>query len=188
MQNISKRLYKISTGWVSLTTLVIFLIFMAAVLPRQAAKAERTSGGMGSPDTTFFYSVKDLYHMAEKYGEAGRKAYIQARFSFDLLFPLVYTAFLCTSISWTARRAFPLQSKWQLANLAPVFGMTFDFLENITASLVMARYPNMTPVVDWLAPIFSITKWIFVYGSFVILLASISSAVYRRISTKNSNH
>ena len=107
--------------------------------------------------------------MAESYGNAGRKAYIRARFSFDLIFPLLYTAFLVTSISWTFGKAFKQQSRWQLANLAPVLGMVFDFLENVSTSLVMARYPTQAPITAWLAPIFTFIKWVFVGGSFVLL-------------------
>jgi hypothetical protein len=33
----------------------------------------------------------------------------------------------------------------------------------------MARFPDRTPVVDTLAPLFTFVKWIFVGGSFVVL-------------------
>jgi hypothetical protein len=178
MEKISKWLHKISTGWVTVAAVIIFFIFMATVLPQQAAKAEETSGGAESPDTSFFYSVDGLYKMAADYGEEGRKAYIRARFSFDVVFPLVYTAFLGTSISWVTQRGFPQHSRWQLANLAPILGMVFDFLENFSTSLVMARYPAQTPVVDWLAPVFTLVKWVFVNGSFLLLLIGILIAAW----------
>lgn len=184
MKKLSKWLHTISTGWVTFTILVIFFVFMATVLPKQAAKAEETSRGADSPDTSFYYSAGDLYKMAEDYGVEGRKAYIQARFSFDIIFPLVYSAFLGTSISWVTQRGFPKHSRWQLANLAPVFGMGFDFLENLSTSLVMARYPAPTLVASWLAPIFTLVKWVFVYGSFVLLLIGILAAVWGWVKGK----
>lgn len=177
MKKISQLLHAISTEWVTLLALVIFLIFIATILPRQALKVEETSGGAESPDTSFFYSTDDLYKMADTYGEAGRMAYIRTRFSFDTIFPLVYTAFLCTSISWITQRAFPHHSRWQYTNLVPILGMGFDFLENISTSLVMARFPAKTPVVDWLAPVLSLVKWIFVNGSFILLFISILIAL-----------
>ncbi|NIV29382.1 MAG: hypothetical protein GWN58_07700, partial [Anaerolineae bacterium] len=99
-QRISDWLRRASTGWVALSALLIFLLFSALVLPQQATKAEEETGSSDSPDTSFFYSPSDLYRMAESYGEQGRQAYIRARFTFDLVWPLVYTFFLTTSIGW----------------------------------------------------------------------------------------
>lgn len=184
MTKISEWLHRISTGWATLLCLVIFLLFTALVLPGQSTLAEETSGGAGSPDTNFFYTTADLYRMAESYGEAGRAAYIRARFTFDLIFPLVYTAFLATAISGLFRRGFPAGSRWQLVNLAPILGAIFDFLENISAALVMGRYPALTPVVDALAPLFSIIKWIFVIGSFALLVIGLAAFVVKRIKKR----
>ena len=186
MTKISEWLHRISTGRATLICLVIFLLFTALVLPGQSALAEETSGGTGSPDTSFFYTTADLYRMAESYGETGRAAYIYARFTFDLIFPLVYTAFLATAISWLFRRGFPAGSRWQLANLAPIFGAIFDYLENISAALVMGRYPALTPMVDALAPLFSVIKWIFVIGSFALLVIGLAFVTQQWI--KKSHH
>ena len=42
------------------------------------------------------YSTSDLYEMAQSYGADGRGLYVKARFTFDLVWPLVYTLFLVT--------------------------------------------------------------------------------------------
>ena len=116
--------------------------------------------------------------MAEAYGEQGRSAYILARFTFDVIWPIVYTLFLATSISWLFVRGFPQESRWRLANLAPVLGMFFDYLENLSTSWVMFSYPLTSPVVAWLAPFFTATKWIFVNGSFVLLIIGLIAALW----------
>ena len=167
---VSGWLHKISNGWVALAGMVVFLLFTALVLPAQTAREDTEIGEVGSPDLSFIYSAADLYAMAEGYGEAGRSEYVRVRFTFDLVWPLVYTFFLVTSISWVYARAFRTQSKWQLANLAPVLGMLFDYLENIATSLVMWRYPIQTPVVDWLAGVLTGLKWILISVSFILLL------------------
>lgn len=127
------------------------------------------------------YSAKELYQMAEAYGAEGRSAYIRARFTFDLVWPLVYTAFLVTAISWVFGKTFRSDSRWQLANLLPLLGALFDYLENVSTSLVMGRYPDQTAVVAALAPIFTSLKWILLAGSFVLLLAGVVTAVWRRL-------
>ena len=124
--------------------------------------------------------------MASSYGEEGRAAYIQARFTFDLIWPLVYGLFLATGISWTFRKAFSEGSRWGLANIAPILGVLFDYLENLSTSLVIARYPDSTPVIDWLAPTFTMLKWLFVGGSFVLLIFGVLMAIFRRVSAKSS--
>jgi hypothetical protein len=141
----STILRRSATGWGTLLATIVFILFAALVLPRQAAEAETASSGTGSPDTSFWYTSTELYQMAEAYGSAGRQAYVKARWTFDLVWPLVYTAFLSLTISWVYRRAFAAESRWQLANLAPVTGMLLDYLENSATSLVMARYPALTP-------------------------------------------
>ena len=99
MTRTSDWLRRVSTGWVALAALLIFLLFTALVLPRQAAKSEHETGSAVSPDTSIFYSPAGLYQIAKSYGEEGRRAYIRARFTFDLVWPLVYTLFLIDFLS-----------------------------------------------------------------------------------------
>jgi hypothetical protein len=163
-----------------LAALVLFLLFSALVLPGQSAEAERISGEAGSPDTSLVYAPAHLYHMAESYGPEGRKVYLRARWTFDLVFPLVYTLFLVTAISWVFARVVQPASTWRLANLAPLLAMLLDFAENSATSLVIGRYPARTPVVDLLAPAFTFAKWIFVGGSFLLLVVGGVAAIWRR--------
>jgi hypothetical protein len=60
-----------------------------------------------------------------------------------------------------------------------VFGALFDYLENLSTSLVMVRYPSPTPIADWLAAVFTLVKWILVSGSFLLLFIGIAAAVWR---------
>ena len=178
-KQISDWLRRVSTGWVALAALLIFLLFSALVLPQQATKAEQETGSSDSPDMSFFYSPGDLYQIAESYGEQGRQAYVRARFTFDLVWPLVYTLFLATAIGWVFGKAFALDSRWQRANLVPLLGALFDYLENLSTSLVMLRYPDQTPVVDALAPVFTVLKWSFLGASFLLLFGGIMVAAWR---------
>jgi len=178
-KRISDWLRRVSTGWVALSALFIFLLFSALVLPQQATKAEQETGSSDSPDMSFFYSPGDLYQIAESYGEQGRQAYVRARFTFDLVWPLVYTLFLATAIGWVFGKAFALDSRWQRANLVPLLGALFDYLENLSTSLVMLRFPDQTAVVDTLAPVITALKWSFLGASFVLLFGGIMVAAWR---------
>lgn len=180
LNRISNFFYFVSTGWVTLIGLAVFVLFMIFVLPAQAQKAEEYSGGI-SPDTSYVYSANDLYQMAEQYGVEGRAAYIYARFTFDLVFPLAYLFFLATSTSWLLFRGLAEHSRWRLLNLFPLAGTVFDYLENVSTSLVLGRYPSPTPVVDVLAPVFTAIKWFFVNSSFVILIFGMLLVFWRRL-------
>ncbi len=172
LKRFSEWMHRVSVGWVALLALVVFIAFTTLVLPGQASNAAEANGGAGTPDLSFYYSPEDLNQMAEAYGERGRADYIRARFTFDLVWPLIYTAFLVTALSWLTLRAFSPDSRWQRANLAPVLGMLLDFLENISTSLVMLRYPDPAALAAWLAPLFTMLKWTTISVSFLLLLAA----------------
>jgi hypothetical protein len=181
LERISDELRRLTNGWVALGVVILFILFMALVLPGQAARSEAQTGGVGSPDTSFFYSAQDLYAFAEAYGEQGRQAYVRARWTFDLVFPLVYGFTLAITISWINRWAFPKDTGWQKANLLPLLGVVFDFLENASTSIVMLRYPARIDVVAWLAPVFTLLKWTFITGSFGVLLAGLGYKLAKRL-------
>lgn len=184
IHGLSDGLSRLGTGPVAIAGLVAFLLFGALVLPRQAAAAEQAAGGAGSPDTSVFYTSDRLIQLAEAYGPAGRTAYVQARWTFDLAFPLVYGSFLVTSISWLLQRVLAPVSPWHRLNLVPVAAVGFDFLENTATSLVMARYPAPTPLAAALAPWLTLLKWTFVFGSFgllvVVVLVAMAHGLRRR--------
>lgn len=172
MTKISSFFYRISTGWVSLVALIIFIVFTATVLPDQAEKAEQAAQGADTPDISLrYYSAQTLYTWAEAYGEDGRQEYVRARFTFDLAWPLVYTFFLVSATSWLYQRILPQGSPWRLVNLVPLAAMLLDLLENSATSLVIARYPAQTPLVDALAGVFTLLKWglVFLSGALVII-------------------
>lgn len=175
---VSDWLRRVASGWVALAATVIFVAFVALVLPRQAAASRASANGAEAPDTALVYAPADLYRAAELYGPAGRAAYVRARWTFDVIWPLVYGGFLAAALSWVFRLAVADGSRWRLANLAPLLGVAFDLLENSATSLVIGRYPRPTPVVDVLAPVFSATKWLLVYGSFALLLGGALAAAW----------
>ena len=169
MKKLSAFFYRISTGWVVLAGLVVFLVFSSLTLPVESKRMDAYSQGLGSPDTSLFYSGKLLYHMAEIYGEAGRDAFLKARWGFDLAFPLIYGFFLVTSISYLFKRYTMGNRKFYWLNLIPLLGLILDLAENTATSVVMANYPIENRWAELLAPVFTPIKWLFVSISMIIL-------------------
>jgi hypothetical protein len=166
-KQLSRWLNKVSTGRITLIALGVFVLFSILVLPGQSRGTDQE---VRSPDLSLYYSADELYEMAEMLGEQGRVDYIHARFTFDLIWPLIYTFFLATSISWIYQRIAPAESYWRLVNLLPLLGMVGDYLENIATSIVMWQYPVTTPILDWMAGIFTTLKWFLIGGSFASLV------------------
>jgi len=181
LKNCAAKLHQFSTGRVALLATVIFIAFTALVLPWQAAEAARTANGASAPDTSLWYTPSEIYAMAEAYGPEGRQAYLRARWTFDVIWPLVYTAFLVAASSWLTRRIFNRQDPLQMLNLLPVLAMGLDFLENTAASIVLARYPTPSPLVAQLAPVFTLLKWVFIGVSFVLLTGLMLALLWRRL-------
>lgn len=187
MKSISDWIYRKTTTWVALASIILFAAFTALVLPGWSATAASYSAGAGSPDTSLFYSSGDLYQMANAYEAEGRQAYIRARFTFDLAFPLVYGFFLAACASWLLDRSLPEGNLWRLLNLTPLAGVLFDFLENISAALVIGRYPSATPIFATLAPVFTLVKWLFVSGSFVLLIIGAGLTLLKKYRNRRMN-
>lgn len=182
LTKVSDWIKRKSTSLITLSSLILFLVFIIVVLPYQSELA-RAQSGETSPDMSFFLTLEELYDIAKSYGEDGRFAYVKARFTFDLIWPLVYTLFLASGISWLLSRLYSLGSKFHLVNLTPVIGMFLDYIENITASIVMLRYPEKTAIIDLALLIVTPLKWFFVGGSFIVIIIGLIKYLLNKLRT-----
>lgn len=165
---------------------LIFTGFIIFVLPAVSATTKENTGSSLSPDTSFFYSVETLYKIAEGYGEAGREYYINSRFTFDVVWPIVYGFFLVSALSLAFKK--PIASKsFYMFNLLPLFAIVFDFLENITLAYVMFIYP-LTSFVAYVAPYFTLMKWLLIYLAFGFLVIVVIVRIFQKIKRKLLGH
>ena len=178
MKRFSDRLYGLISKKVLITSVVIFVVFVAVANPLAAKYMDRLTGGAPSPDTSFFYNKQEILQMAEDYGQEGRDGYILMRFTFDLAFPLLYLFFLAAALT-KLLSYFPQHSRLRPLNLLPFLAAGFDLIENILAAIVMGRYPQQAAAAAQIAPYASAVKWLFVIASFA--LAAVL-AVYRLVS------
>jgi len=163
----------------------IFLLFMVFVLPRESEKAFLATGSSLSPDTMGWYDGDMLYQLAEDYGPEGRAYYIQARFTFDLIWPLVYLSFLLFTIGWSLR-PLSLPPRIKQLNLTPLYAFLFDLMENASVSIAMATHPTRTLFHD-IAPYFSLTKWVFVGLSFVFLFVALTLRIIHAVRQRRTH-
>jgi len=166
----NKRVFAVST--------LLFIITIVILPSLQDTMME--DGGSESPDLSLYYSTEDIYRMAENYGAEGRSDYIRMRFTFDLVFPLIYGGFLFSGIGWLFNPENQETGKWKI-NRLPLFGVLFDYLENIATSIVMWRYPERTPILDTAATVFTPIKWIIIGICFILILVGLSGLLIKRL-------
>ena len=157
---------------------LIFIITIAILPSMQENTIEEV--GSESPDLSLYYSTEDLYRMAESYGEEGRSNYIKTRFSFDLVFPLIYGVFLYSGIVWLYNNHSRDKQRISTIIKLPIIGVLFDYLENISTSIVMWRYPEKTTIVDTAATVFTPVKWITISICFILILVGLSRLLIKR--------
>ena len=186
ISRLSAWIVRISVGRTVIISLVILIVFTAIVLPWQSAKSETYAGEAGGIDTSFFYSPEKLYDTVEAYGEIGRQEYVKARWTFDLIWPLIYTFFLTTATVYVFRRCCGPESWTRWLNLVPVAGMAFDYLENLAVTFVMILFPKEFIWLGWVASAFTLVKWGLVIGSFIILVVGLVIWGSRSLKRKSS--
>lgn len=173
-----------SRKYVLLAVTVVFAFFIAIVLPDQSEKAAEYTPESGSFDTSYYYSPSVVYEKIELYGEEGRAAYIYNRWTFDLIFPLVYGLFIFSAISFSIARI-----KWRV--LAPrrwvylaFIAVMFDLLENSFVSLAMGGYPTEYNLLAYGASFSTLFKWFFVVtglvSAFIFLFFTLVSFLRER--------
>jgi hypothetical protein len=169
--------------WVVIISTIVFALFIAIVLPKVSAYTKVAVGGLGGPDTSFFYSGSELFDFAESYGQQGRRTYILLRWTFDLVWPLVYMTFL---LSLTVQLVKGLKFKWFYhLYLLPIIATAFDYLENILATLVMLLFPTRWLWLGTLTSIASTLKWGTLSLAFIIVAILILVRVLRLIIKNN---
>jgi len=186
MQNnnlLSNKIFKVLSIKVMIIAIVIFILFMIFVMPVASRYADTISGTATSPDTSIIYTADDIYEMADLYGQEGRDSYIFMRFTFDLVWPCVYLFFMA-AIMANLLKGYK-EGSWQRKLIwLPFLGVMFDFLENIFAVIVFARFPNKTPIIAELTPIWTLAKWTLLGASFLVIVVLIVWLFIRWIKSK----
>jgi hypothetical protein len=155
---------------------VIFILTIAALPSIQESSSEASR----SPDMSFFYTVEELYEIAESYGAEGRNNYIFMRFTFDLVFPLIYGGFLISSLGWLYYTDRLLNWRDRVV-LLPFGAVIFDYLENVSTSIVMWFYPARVDFFGFLATVFTPVKWGLLSLAFLVLIPGLAIRIYDKL-------
>jgi hypothetical protein len=147
---------------------LVFLGFVLWVLTA-AAQAGVEAGLTQSIDTSWGMSANRLLEIAEIYGPAGRQAYIVQRWTFDVIWPIVYGGFFMVSALYLGKKIRLNSLGKGLLWVIPL-GLCFDFLENSLVALGFSLYPTRFSVITELAVLMTPIKWVFVGSSMMLVL------------------
>ena len=122
--------------------------------------------------------------MAEAYGEEGRHQYIVTRFTLDLVWPLAYTFFMVSVITFCMRRVHGSDSRMVYLNLTAVAVLVFDFIENGIAAFVMSAYPDRFYGIAYVMATATTLKWTMMGVAGFAMLYGIIALPFTRIKRR----
>lgn len=157
--------------------LMAIIPFNALIFPLLMKQITAQSDSIGMLDVTLGYLPQSALQAVEAYGASGRTWYLITQWTADLLFPIAYTFLFSLILASLYHRAFSPDSAFQNLRWAPIGMMGFDYLENITISLLMLTYPNSPLALAVIASIASLLKWVLAATAGIALLAGLVTLI-----------
>lgn len=185
MSRLSKYIYERTNGTTAMIATGLFLVFTATVLPWISSLSYDLIGVSESIDTNVQFELNHIYSIIDQYGVEGRRIYIILRWTFDVIWPLVYTGFLVSVTAYLAKKK-GCRFKENILYVA-IIAMSFDFLENILATIVMMLYPIQVDVLVYLLMTASILKWTILMIAFVVPIILGLQIIYKRMIKHTTN-
>ncbi len=175
MSMLSDRLHAWAKGWVILLLVVLLAALATLTLPA----AKRASGGLAL-DSEFFYTPEEAFSTLSSYSEAGRAWIVTYYLTGDILTPILYALIFSLLVSWLLRRGFRSEAGVMRFNVIPVGAALFDVLENVCFVSLLTALPSQPRAVAWIAACCTMTKALFLYATFVLLLFALAKAALNR--------
>jgi hypothetical protein len=163
----------------------VFVFFLVVILPAVSFQANQM-GLTPSIDTNFSFNPNLIYNILDGYAESGRQFYLFQRWTFDFVWPMVYGFPIFFTLKlWLGHFKNPFI---QLFIFLPLIAMSFDYLENITFSIMILLYPTELIVLAYLGVGISLLKWLtlsialmsVIIVGFVVLIQTIIRIVKSR--------
>lgn len=133
--------------------ILLFLAFLGVnifVLGPIQEQLMALSGGVGVIDLLPWYSPDEAFQRLNVYGEEGRKLYLIAEWTGDLIYPLIYSLFFSGILYRLGG------GEWALLS---VYSATIDWLENAAITVMLLLFPTFYEGVAHIAGFLTVAKW-----------------------------
>jgi len=144
----------------------VFVFFMVVILPA-VSMATVEQGLTESIDTNFSFDPAAIYRIVEAYGPSGRAYYIWQRWTFDLIWPLVYGLPLFSTLNRFIPKLFRFRT---VIVFLPLFATILDYLENVTFTVLVSLFPTEIPLLAVVGVTISAFKW-FALGTSMMIVS-----------------
>ncbi len=182
MQRFFTLLNKLSSLPALILAVCLFVSFIVYFLPMQKAGTEIYARNAGSVGLSFCPLPETVYQWAEAYGADGRSAFIKTWLTYDLFWPLAYTALFLIFINLSFRYVHGEKSA-RLCVL-PLATLLLDYLENSFAIIIMSCYPERVEAAAWGLTISNGLKWITMGAASVLFAYGLAALPIRSICNR----
>jgi hypothetical protein len=160
---------------------LLWLASAGGVIALQAQVTSQ-SGGLSVPDVVPLYGPRQLFETLERYGDAGRRAFL--RFTlYDLFYPLVAYGFALLLLASLLRSFTKAHPRWSYLVLLPFGGLAVELLEQAGFLVSLLVFPQRPLALGWALSVLSAGK-LFLLGLLVVglcmLMAAAAAARVRR--------
>ncbi|MFW5889433.1 MAG: hypothetical protein ACOCUD_03535 [Bacillota bacterium] len=166
---------------VPIISTILFILFMILVLPYINRLMQDNLGQLSSPDTMLFYSAETFYSLLLAYGEAGRSLYILLRWTFDLIYPIIYGLFFLSVLTQLMLHNHKINKTilW-----IPLLAVVFDLLENTIATILMVNFPVRYNALVYILQIASALKWLMLLITIILIAYYLILRINQYIASK----
>ena len=155
-----------------LSTWFVFVFAMVVILPAVSYNAS-IAGLNESIDTNFSFDPQAIYSILDGYGESGRIFYVRQRWTFDLIWPLIYGMPLYLTLN---RFVLSLHKLLKWIKVTPLLAVLFDYLENVVFTFLALSFPSQFVYLEILGVMLSFIKWV------LLMTAMISTLIYSMLA------
>ncbi|MBW7868698.1 MAG: hypothetical protein H3C31_10270 [Brumimicrobium sp.] len=128
----------------------------------------------GTPlDLNYFYSADEAYLALNQFTELEQNRYFINECTNDVIYPLIYTSFLCLSI-------YRLFGKLSFARL-PIFILIFDYMENTGILILLYNFPERLDTIAYMTGVFSGIKWLAAIFNIFMLLSGVFLLLFKKL-------
>lgn len=175
---LAKNILKKDLNW-TLFAIVLFVIAMIFFLPMM----DKANGELETPDSDFWYDAKRLSEIRLSYDDEQAKNYVETRWTYDVVWPIVYGFFMFSTIRYMTQ-SLKKRNIVSILRVLPFVAVFFDFIENTMCSLFFLDISSS--LTGRIAPLASGLKWSSIFLVFIVqgglLLMHIVLWIKRKVS------
>lgn len=160
---------------------ILFGLFAGYILPQLEQDINEKAGKtVGIIDLLSGLNPSKVYEMIEDYGHEGRKTYLFAEVTADIVYPIIYTL-LFSVILFVFYEKLGVKLPIKRVFLLPFLIMLFDYTENLFIITMLVSYPTKIPLLAYLCSVATAFKWATLYISFLLIVYGGIMLAYKRL-------